>query len=343
MNLKDEDRIGHAVALGIDPKLFLQNRRNITLTKGEYLDNLLFLYFLLGQRDDSPISLELLKNRIYRIASEIYNHNFEDKGYKIDDYVDAWLLRRNCPNEINTIFKAVKDDLDSLVKNGSKLNHLKKQLKKVLDGKHSKTLFVKELINAVPNILEMLETQKYENIYIKNALPDFFNHIDSSLEPIKRYMKVKNNPNAFELYDQYAFDPLVTYRAKQVYSDNPAFEPDIYEFMQDLIMEDVIVKKNIIIEILPTSNILITSINDYENHHFLRLNPPKEITPNRFGLRKGKIKLILGTDDPGIQGTNLMMEIYHIKNVIAKKYDKKIAEKYVLEMLKLGNYVFDKR
>jgi len=39
----------------------------------------------------------------------------------------------------------------------------------------------------------------------------------------------------------------------------------------------------------------------------------------------------------------LIMEIYHIKNVIAKKYDKKIAEKYVLEMLKLGNYVFNKR
>ncbi len=343
LNLKDEDRIGHAVALGIDPKLFLQNRRSITLTKGEYLDNLLFLYFLLGQRDDSPISLELLKNRIYRIASEIYNHNFEDKGYKIDDYVDAWLLRRNCPNEINTIFKAVKDDLDSLVRNGSKLNHLKKQLESVIDGKLSKTLFVKELITTIPNILEMIETQKYENIYIKNALPDFFNHFDNSLEPLKRYMKIKNNPNAYELYDKYAFDPLVTYRTKQVYNENPAFEPDIYEFMQDLIMEDVIVKKNIIIEILPTSNILITSINDYENHHFLRLNPPKEITPNRFGLRKGKIKLILGTDDPGIQGTNLIMEIYHIKNVIAKKYDKKIAEKYVLEMLKLGNYVFNKR
>jgi len=344
LNLKDEDRIGHAVALGIEPKLFLQNRENITLSKGEYLDNLFFLFYLLGQRDDSPISLEMLKNRIYRVASEIYNHNFEDKGYRVDDYVDAWLLRRNCPNEVNRIFNIVKNDnIDAIIGNQKKREHLKSRLNDVINGKYSKALFVKELIINVPNILELIEIGKYENIFIKNALPDFFNHIDSTLEPTKRYIKIKNNPNAFKIYDQYVFDPLVTYRAKQVYNDNPALEPEVYEFMQDLMMEEVIVKKNIIIEVLPTSNVLITSVSSYDDHPFIRLHPPKEIIPNRFGLRKSKIKLVLGTDDPGIQGTNLMIEIYHIKNIITKKYDKRVAEKYVIKMLEFANYLFNKK
>lgn len=345
LNLKDEDRIGHAVALGISPKLFLSNRKYITLPIGEYLDNLLFLYFFLNQRDDSPISLEMIKNRIYRVASEIYNHNFEDKSFKIDDYIEAWLLRRNCPNELENLLTLIKDDEDLLllIKDTAKSSDLQIKLKKVRKNKYSKVLFLKELISVIPNILDYLQIKKYDKIFIKNALPDFFNVLDNSLEPIKRYMKIKNNPSAFKLYEQYAFDPLITYRSKQIYNSNPSFEPNVYEMMQDLIMEDLIVKKNIIIEILPTSNILITSINSYENHHFLRLHPPKEIVPNKFGIRKGKIKLILGTDDPGIQGTNLMMEIYHIKNVLRKKYDKKTAEEYIIKMLEFGNYVFCKK
>ena len=345
LNLKNEDRIGHAVALGIDPKLFLNSRRAIVLTKGEYLDNLLFMYFLLSQRDDSPISLEMLKNKIYRLSSKIYNHSFKEKGYKVDDYIDAWLLRRNCPNEIEILYNSINKEpsLELFGLQETKLKEFEEKRQKVNNNKYSKVLFLKEFISEVPDILDRIELRKYENIFLKNALPDFFDNIDTSLEPLKRYLKAKNNPNAFEIYEQYNFDPKVAYRSKQVYTEDPTFDIDVYEYMQDLVMEDVIVKKDIIIEILPTSNVLITSIGSFDNHPFIRLNPPKEIVPNRFGIRKGKIKLLLGTDDPGIQGTNLMMEVYHIKNLVTKKFDKKVAESYILEILKFGNYIFNKK
>jgi hypothetical protein len=356
LNLKDEDRIGHAVALGIDPALFLGSRKIITLSKGEYLDNLLFMYFLFGQRNGAPVSLERLKNKIHRLASRIYNYSFQDRGYSVDDFIDAWLLRRNCPNELDRLYRLLNEiNWKNLIKSEEILKRLERYVEQsdykeedtqninAKSNEQSKVLFVKEITREVPNVLNMLELKKYENIFLENALPDFFNKVDYTLEPLKRFMKAQNNPNAFKIYEQYCFDPLVTYRAKQVYRENPLFEYDVYEYLQDLIMEDVIVKKDVVVEILPTSNILITSIDSYEKHHFIRLNPPKEIVRNKFGIREGKVKLVIGTDDPGIQGTNLMMEVYHIHNIVAKKFDKRIADEYVLDILKFGNYIFNKK
>ncbi len=320
LNLKDEDRIGHAVALGIDPKIFLNDRRKVTLSKGEHFDNLVFLYYLFSQRDDTPISMEILKNRINQIAFEIYERHHVD-SYSIDDYIDAWLLRRNCVQELSNIYNAFFD------KTGIP------EVNAIVDTRD-------ELFEDIT--LTALDWNSYDKAFARFALPDFFNLYEEDEEPTSRYLTAKNNSKALKIYWAYNTDYKVQKKYNETYMGKVEFLPEVYTYLQDIVMEELIAKKDIIIEVLPTSNVLITSIGSFENHPLIRFKPPKEIIPNDFGIRKSKIKIIVGTDDPGIQGTNLMMEFYHIKHLVTQKYDKTIAEKYILDIIEQGNYIFHK-
>jgi len=325
LGLKDEDRLGHAVALGIDPKVFLDERRQITLSQGEYFDNLIFLYYVFSQIENPPITLEVLKNKINRLSSKIYNSDMVDEfNFSVDDFIDAWLLRRNCPNEIKDLYESLIEDEDSLSKTKWKYPL---ELKRYLSRNNNALIFSED---------------SFSKSFIKAALPDFLGQRSSSDLPERRYMTAATNLNAFKIYGLYIWDSKVRKNSLETYKQNVIFDLDVYEFLQDHIMEDCIVKNNIYIEVLPTSNVLITSIGNYENHPFMRFKPPADIIPNKFGLRKNKIKILVGTDDPGIQGTNILMEYYHIKAIVDKKYGTEMAQDYVLDIIREGNYIFNK-
>ena len=317
LGLTDEDRIGHGVALGIKPSVFLNDRRQILLPQGEYFDNLVFMYYIFSQVVNPPIPLELLKSKIMHLFRRIYGYEIDVVA--IDDLIDAWLLRRNCPNEIQRVYMKALEP-------------------KKTDVYKSKSYFLKKLDKNQLKCL-LADFDAYDQIYIKSAMPDFFNNIDISLQPQKRYVAAAKNLKAFELLDMYY---EIKEKEDEFFDEEVIFDNDVYEYLQDYILEKIIAKKNIFIEVLPTSNVLITSIGSYEAHPFIRLNPPQEILPNKFGIRTKKVKILLGTDDPGIQGTNIIMELYHIKQLVAKKYGNDVAEKYVLDIVKQGNYVFNK-
>ena len=194
---------------------------------------------------------------------------------------------------------------------------------------------------------EFLDTyinDSFERAYLKASLPDFFDDdINDENEPLTRYLSIRNSQKAYVLY--WVYSTLTTNSESEYnkfYNGDVLFPLEVYEYLQDYIMEHYVAKRDIVIEILPTSNLLITPIGKYENHPFIRLNPPLEITPNKFGIRTKKVKIALGTDDPGIHGTSLMMEYHILNEVISKKYDKRIAEKYLKTLADFGNYLFEK-
>ena len=105
-------------------------------------------------------------------------------------------------------------------------------------------------------------------------------------------------------------------------------------------MENIIAKQDIIIETLPSSNILIGQFKHYSQHPITRFRPVKnKIKPNKFGIRKKKLRVVIGTDNPGLQNTTLLGEVYQLKNALEKDIhnSKEDIEKYLLEIIEEGN------
>lgn len=87
--LNNADRIGHAVALGLDYALWKERiGDHIWMKQGEWLDNLLFIYHLY-QEDHRTIPLNITES-IKKHYADIYNKSIND----IDDAIVAWLNRK---------------------------------------------------------------------------------------------------------------------------------------------------------------------------------------------------------------------------------------------------------
>lgn len=87
--LNNADRIGHAVALGLDYALWKERiGDHIWMKQGEWLDNLLFIYHLY-QEDHRTIPPNIITD-IKKHYVDIYDKNIND----IDDAVVAWLNRK---------------------------------------------------------------------------------------------------------------------------------------------------------------------------------------------------------------------------------------------------------
>lgn len=94
-NLQHGDRIGHAVASGVDAQVWIDNvGNNILIRQGEQLDNLVFAYHLIVKEkiDSLKSSLPHLAHEISELCFSIYQ-----EFYPIEILLEAWLLRKYCP------------------------------------------------------------------------------------------------------------------------------------------------------------------------------------------------------------------------------------------------------
>jgi hypothetical protein len=90
------DRIGHAVALGIDPAAWISSVREGLCSKCEFLDNLVWA---VNQAPKNRHFRAKWKNVISKYNDWIANLSTEIYGaeYSAATLYNAWLLRRNCP------------------------------------------------------------------------------------------------------------------------------------------------------------------------------------------------------------------------------------------------------
>lgn len=97
------DRIGHATAAGVSPELWRYNIGDkLFMHRGEYLDDLIFTYYLIVERNCSSLDhvLPSLLDRIQRLTYEIYG-----LSYPINLLTETWLLRRFCPVALFELFE----------------------------------------------------------------------------------------------------------------------------------------------------------------------------------------------------------------------------------------------
>lgn len=308
LNLKNSDRIGHALALGIDPSLY--RKQEIKLPKGELLDNAVFIYFLLKKFGKFKKELSYYEDMINALTKEIYS-----KKYDIDDLIDAWYLRRNCPY----ILTKVKDSVRNM------------------QGYENTYFSIKKILSSSPCVTFVSEK------YFESALPDFFelrNDMECMFE--KRYESIRYNKKAYEIFEMYHLDKSVRKKSKEFYQGDIVLFEDMYEYLQDIMMEELISKRNILVEVQLTSNVLIGNISSLKEHPIQRFRPVKnKIKPNRFDVRKSKLKVLINTDNPSIQNTNILLEYYQLFNVLKDKYGYERTERYLLDILEEGNFIYN--
>lgn len=97
LDLQENDRLGHAVALGIKPELWYSAIGDyLCISQGEWLDDLIFVAYLKqveGKDVELGIDESIVKAEIKKCAEEIYG-----KNYQVDELILAWKARKWDPN-----------------------------------------------------------------------------------------------------------------------------------------------------------------------------------------------------------------------------------------------------
>jgi hypothetical protein len=98
------------------------------------------------------------------------------------------------------------------------------------------------------------------------------------------------------------------------------------EALQDHLMTEYD-RLGITIEACPSSNVHISRIADCMEHLCLRWHPPlpallvNGAALNRFGLRRGPVRVCINTDDPGIFPTNIATEHLLMRHAAQERFD----------------------
>lgn len=104
LNLQRGDRLGHALALGIDPVQYYQlKEQQIVLSKQDYLDNLVWLLFRGNELGVTiPVNLRCqLQTKAEQLFYELYANN-PSESISLLHYYQSWKLRGDAPEYFRT-------------------------------------------------------------------------------------------------------------------------------------------------------------------------------------------------------------------------------------------------
>ena len=319
LNLKKGDRLGHALSLGYNYKKSQKEFDNFLTTKGKALDNATFLYFLfysLYHENNRHQYLDVFEQTILRLSSEIYNDD-----YTVNQHINAWLLRRNSPKQIKTLIYA------NVQHNG---NNIIKKSADYLKRCSSDDYYKNKLLSQY-------------KLFFKHSLQDVFKlTLNESNFFNKRYISARSDTKAWEILLRYHFETAVREEEQQPIEED--FCPiNTVQIAQDLIMEEMIAQNDIIIEVMPTSNLLNSQISSYSEHPLFRFKPVDgDLTRyNHYNIRTTPLKIIINTDNPGFQATSYLNELFLVNEAAIKLgYPHKEIECYINEIVELGNMIF---
>ncbi|WMN82031.1 antiviral RADAR system adenosine deaminase RdrB [Vibrio parahaemolyticus] len=285
--MREGDRLGHALALGIEPIKWIERQGQLLLPLDEHLDNLVWLWHLATELSCSlPIAMQCvprLEKKIARFSADYNEILFGSRRPTSPNVLfEAWRLRRNCRYTQNSI---------------------------TTDCARTE----KEKI-AVPDHLKILKSELNSN------LEDLLN--DPSMQYLMRHKYIEGH-----LWQAEKMPMVMVTKSNTIERDNTMFdsEEDLftdYESDEELLfmaaIQDYLLTKyddlGLIIEANPTSNVYIARLREHQEHPIFRWCGPdsallnKGNKYNRFGLRRGPVRVIVNTDDPGIMPTTLRTE-----------------------------------
>lgn len=320
LNLTEGDRIGHGIALGISVKDFHKQRRNSCfLKKQEFLDSLAFLYFVFSRL--KPINeakiLIFIKDKTEQIIREALSYTkspFKNLTPDINDYIDSWLLRRNCPVEFAKLIETLEEteQTDSLEEKVEKLTEF---------------VCVEEKRRELLDKFSLLSfSSSYE---LHTALPDIFiEKLKLPGQNIAEIRRIRGNAAAWKFYYLYNFS-RDWFIFMENFHDEIFPEEELIELVEEAqaFIRNHIKKLGISIEVLLTSNLLITPIENIEEHPV-------------FKFIEDGLKVVLGSDNPGIQETSIRFELEILYTKLKERFGEKKACKILKEIVEEGNVLF---
>jgi adenosine deaminase len=101
-DMGEADRLGHALAVGLQPKRWLQRNGPVYTTKEILLDNLVWLadwaYRLSGSLNFSVVLAKRYEKQAKKLYEELYFDIKKVVPFDLHTMMEAWRLRRNCPD-----------------------------------------------------------------------------------------------------------------------------------------------------------------------------------------------------------------------------------------------------
>lgn len=202
-DMQNNDRLGHVLSLGIDPKDWIESIQNIVVLKGDLFDDLVWLVMQLKKFSHYNLHINRLINvyedKVWKYFREIYaTYN---KSISISDLYEAWSYRSNCPityykKQANaTLF----DEYSTIV-----LKEMNNKKSREIYELYLRDKIVREKSNEVVNICKSKINEDELNVW--RALQDFMINKIS-----KKGIIIETNPssNIFISYlDEYKKHPI---------------------------------------------------------------------------------------------------------------------------------------
>lgn len=281
--MNHDDRLGHALALGVDARQWASRQGTVLISAGEHLDNLVWLHHMAMVVSMAyPDILPLIKTVEYRVS--LWSLFIYGKRYDPLSLFQAWKLRRNCPlaaikgeQQIRPESSALAPDylktpptakVESLWRDYFMSSHNARHQQEA--NKRTATVTIRHLSSLHPDAVTLADGDQKQDYFTEQEL-DYITAIQDHLMQAydQKGIMIEACPSSniytgrFDRYDEH---PL--------YRWNP---PDK------------------------------SSLNHGQSN-------------NRFGLRSGPLKVCINTDDAGLFPTTIVNEHRVIKETAIKHF-----------------------
>ncbi|ELX09620.1 metallo-dependent hydrolase [Janthinobacterium sp. HH01] len=302
--MRSGDRIGHGLALGIEPAAWVARQGDMILPVAEHLDNLVWAWHyaceLSPRLELATQIIPRLERRIARFAREVpwlrSETGLEDERERRqpaelpvlptpDTLYRAWALRRNCYLQFMANYEVglVDEKLEAAAPDHDRLRDVLRRSRKS-DG-----------------------TQPHPHALAAEEI--YFRRESARIDNKERCVLVRQPANDICGHGEGGAGSDTTL----MYDYETAADLSFMCAVQDYLL-DKYDRMGLIIEANPSSNVSIGHMETHSDHPIFRWYPPNEgclekgAQCNRFGLRRGPIKVLVNTDDPGIFPTTLRTE-----------------------------------
>lgn len=328
--MREGDRLGHALALGIVPKQWAARQGEMILPLDEHLDNLVWLWHhasvLSGLLPLAQQVLPLFERRIARfwrlsrwwqvpdlMADDARQQMSVDPDSKHktsplyhatpDELYQAWWLRRNCHYRLQSLSESCPIDSSELC--------------------------------ALPDYHELSEHRTTAS-QLYQARHDWLDTVEKVPLVIVRMGDEAAAYAGFQSKPQHSANEHI------VEDIDTLAELDFMHALQDWLLTEYD-KLGLIIEANPTSNVYIARLKSHAEHPIFRWYPPDEAAlehgaaANRYGLRRGPVRVLVNTDDPGIMPTTLRTEFLLLREAaFEQKIGRTVVEKWLETLRQYG-------
>lgn len=291
LNLRCGDRLGHALALGVDVDEWYEGKSNhILISKQAYMDNLVWLYAKLRKYNiaDAEDAQSYIEKRFDDYFQEIYRNNISAQEYEkaVEDARKYYADRKENHGYRNTVFNMgineyynawkLRGDAPELYRNG---------------------YFAREVYQA----------DKWEDCAVNRIFPQ--NYV------------IRYHPEAAFLYRTYHYNRKVREIGEEMVEVKvlPCMIRAVSRVQKRLQRE--VSDLGIAIETNPSSNYLIGSFRRYDKHP-VTVWYNNSLTHDEESLKKcPQIQVSINTDDQGVFATYLENEYAYLALALEKHVD----------------------